>query len=349
VVSILIPVYNAAPHLRRCLDSALGQTLRDIEVVCVDDGSTDGSPAILAEYAARDPRLRVIFQKNNGTLHARSEAARIALGEYFLCLDADDCFRPSIVEQAVSVARRLGVDVVEFSASIRCHGIFQRRRRWRWGSPNLGRMGKILEQPALALEAVAGRISSLLWNKLVRREIFLAADGSIPPEVRIKNFLGHEDELFYILIFLHARSYTAIPAIGCDYTIWPTSISWQLQAFFPKHLATLDTLFLALRTLHQIVPPSLHPHLFDHYARIVFDYTDQWERFTPAQRLLAWQWIVDGFHFSSAAHAFLVGRIFGSKKILRQITANLLRRRPLSLFPGEWARNLLRFLFGKKD
>ena len=89
-VSVIIPVYNAANYLRRCLDSALGQTLKDIEVICVDDGSTDGSSAILAEYARADSRVRVIRQDNAGQGAARNRALELAQGEYAYFMDADD-------------------------------------------------------------------------------------------------------------------------------------------------------------------------------------------------------------------------------------------------------------------
>ena len=71
-VSVIIPVYNAAPWLDACLDSVLSQTLRDIEVVCVDDGSTDSSPLMLEKYRALDSRVRVIRQENRGQGAARN-------------------------------------------------------------------------------------------------------------------------------------------------------------------------------------------------------------------------------------------------------------------------------------
>lgn len=89
-LSIVIPVYNAAKDLRPCLDSVLGQTLDDFEVICIDDGSTDSSPEILGEYAAKDGRLKVVRQDNAGQGAARNRGLGMATGEYVYFLDADD-------------------------------------------------------------------------------------------------------------------------------------------------------------------------------------------------------------------------------------------------------------------
>jgi glycosyltransferase involved in cell wall biosynthesis len=90
-VSVIIPVYNTAPYLRRCLDSVCNQTLRDIEIICVDDASTDNSLGILNEYAARDKRIRIIpFSENRGECAARNAALDIAAGEYMGGCDSDD-------------------------------------------------------------------------------------------------------------------------------------------------------------------------------------------------------------------------------------------------------------------
>ena len=98
--SIIIPVYNVAPYLRECLDSVLAQTFADWEAICVDDGSTDGSGAILDEYAAKDSRFRVIHQRNAGVSAARNEALKKAQGEYIAFVDADDAVVPSWLQYA---------------------------------------------------------------------------------------------------------------------------------------------------------------------------------------------------------------------------------------------------------
>lgn len=90
VLSVIVPVYNTAPWLPRCLESLLGQTYRDLEIICVDDGSKDNSADILDEYAARDSRIKVIHQENAGVSAARNAGLAVATGEYVTFVDSDD-------------------------------------------------------------------------------------------------------------------------------------------------------------------------------------------------------------------------------------------------------------------
>ena len=90
LVSIIIPVYNAAPYIKRCLDSCLVQTHRGLEVICVDDGSTDGSGTMLDEYVARHTNVKVVHQQNGGVVAARKAAIDVATGEFCYFLDSDD-------------------------------------------------------------------------------------------------------------------------------------------------------------------------------------------------------------------------------------------------------------------
>lgn len=97
-VSVIVPVYNAAPYLRQCLDSINAQTLWDFELICVDDGSTDESTGILELYSRFDPRIRVIRQDNAGAGAARNAGMKAATGEYLIFLDADDFFEPLLLQ-----------------------------------------------------------------------------------------------------------------------------------------------------------------------------------------------------------------------------------------------------------
>ena len=111
-VSVIIPVYNASDYVGECLDSILLQTLADIEVICVDDGSTDDSLSILQTYAMLDERLKVIHQENMGPGAARNRGLKEAQGEYLSFLDADDFCKEHMLEQMVAQAEKDHSDVV---------------------------------------------------------------------------------------------------------------------------------------------------------------------------------------------------------------------------------------------
>ena len=117
-VSVIIPVYNTENYLKDCLDSVLAQTLREIEVLCVDDASTDGSAKILASYAQRDPRVRVFTQEQNGgQALARNRGLEEAQGTYVYFLDSDDKIVPEAMEAVESVAEKHRLDGVLFNPS----------------------------------------------------------------------------------------------------------------------------------------------------------------------------------------------------------------------------------------
>lgn len=111
-VSVIIPVYNAQAYLEDCLDSIVGQTLKDIEIICVDDGSTDDSPTILERYAARDPRFLILRQENKGAGAARNHGLRYARGTFLSILDCDDFFEPDMLERGYEAGVSGNADIV---------------------------------------------------------------------------------------------------------------------------------------------------------------------------------------------------------------------------------------------
>lgn len=113
-ISIIIPVYNTEKYLHRCMDSVLNQTYQNIDVVLVDDGSTDGSSIICDEYAARDSRVRVIHKDNGGQSSAKNMALDSGvMGEYVTFVDSDDWIDVDTLEYCLSLQRAYDVDVVQ--------------------------------------------------------------------------------------------------------------------------------------------------------------------------------------------------------------------------------------------
>ena len=111
-ISIIIPVYNVEKYLEECLDSLLSQSLNNIEILCINDGSTDRSLDILQQYAKKDIRLKILNQQNSGSGIARNKGMEQAKGDYLVFLDSDDFFDPTFIEEMYSRALQTESDVV---------------------------------------------------------------------------------------------------------------------------------------------------------------------------------------------------------------------------------------------
>ena len=112
-VSILVPVYNVEAYLPKCLNSLIGQTLQEIEIICIDDGSTDSSGTILDEYAAKDKRIRVVHQKNGGYGKAMNTGLHLAQGEYIGFVESDDFAATEMFVQLYQAAVKYRAQIVK--------------------------------------------------------------------------------------------------------------------------------------------------------------------------------------------------------------------------------------------
>lgn len=191
LVSVVIPVYNAERYLRQCLDSVVTQTLREIEILCVNDGSSDSSLAILQEYADKDARLRVFTQENAGPGAARNRALDEALGEYLIFWDADDHFRSDALEKLYRAAKAQEADVCvcdaqDFEDDSGAPLDHSYLRRPYPDTP--------VFSAADCPERIFNFTSTVVWNKLIRRQFLLDASIRFPPEH------GIEDIRFTLLL-----------------------------------------------------------------------------------------------------------------------------------------------------
>lgn len=112
-VSIVIPVYNVEMYLKECLDSVVKQTLKDIEIICVNDGSTDSSPEILEKYAAKDKRVKVISKPNSGYGHTMNVGIDAAIGEYIGIVEPDDYIKEDMYETLYKIAAEKNLDLIK--------------------------------------------------------------------------------------------------------------------------------------------------------------------------------------------------------------------------------------------
>ncbi len=117
-VSIIIPVYNVEKYLEECLDSAVNQTLKDIEIICVNDGSTDNSLDILKKYERKYKNITIINQENKGLSGARNSGLKIAKGKYVYFFDSDDIIDINLCKECYEISETKELDILTFDASV---------------------------------------------------------------------------------------------------------------------------------------------------------------------------------------------------------------------------------------
>lgn len=111
IISVIVPVYNVEKYLNKCIDSILNQTFKQVEIILVDDGSTDNSPIICDEYCSRYENIKVIHKENNRVSAARNEGIKIAIGKYIALVDSDDWIEPNMLEEMYNKAEEFQTDI----------------------------------------------------------------------------------------------------------------------------------------------------------------------------------------------------------------------------------------------
>lgn len=193
-VSIIVPCYNVAAYLNQCMESLAGQSMEDIEIICVNDGSSDRTAEILREWRDRDGRVRVIDRKNSGVSAARNSGMEAAAGKYIGFVDPDD-----VVER--NMFRRLFDAAVEKDADVAVCGYHEFCDRGGMDMPESGwspSAGFFPEEKAERFRRGTpwSRCAGTVWNKLIRREL-LEENG-----VRFVPGLRQGEDLYFCLMLL---------------------------------------------------------------------------------------------------------------------------------------------------
>ena len=236
ILSILVPVYNTERFLSTCLDSVVSQTLKDIEIICVEDASIDYSKIILERYAKKDSRIRIIWhEKNAGLVKTRKDAVLSAKGKYIMFLDSDDALFPNACEIAYKAIENNKTDAVQFGVQ---HIDFQ---------------GKcITADPAFQIENSnrheddnwlylydKGLIKSwMIWNKIYNAELCKKAFGQMEDDYLVLA----EDAYFLFAFGYYAKSLSLIKDVLYKYRqgsgIWSSGIQEKISLEKYKMLLT---------------------------------------------------------------------------------------------------------------
>lgn len=230
MISIIVPVYNVSAFLPQCIDSLINQTYRDIEIICVNDGSVDNSLEILNEYARKDKRICVLSRENRGISASRNEAIAHSKGEWILFVDSDDWIDTDTCFNALKSAESNDADVVfwsyvrEFPSLSLPKYICNENRIWH-DAPDCRRLHRRIVGPVGEELAFPDKLNAwgTLWGKLYRRSII---DEHRIKLIDTKEIGSAEDVLFNVayftwvrkVVYLHQCSYHYRRATGGSFT-----------------------------------------------------------------------------------------------------------------------------------
>ncbi len=191
-VTVIMPVYNEQSYLATALDSVLSQTLSDIEIICIDDGSTDASLEILKEYHTKDERVRILTENNAGPALARNNGIKRARGEYLAFLDADDFYEPTFLEKLYGLAKEENLDIAiaKYDFYNSAQSKFEASSKADYSK--IYEPGKVTSKSEHPDKILASSISSA-WNKLYSKSFVVDNELSFLTGVRI-----YEDAYFAV-------------------------------------------------------------------------------------------------------------------------------------------------------
>lgn len=215
MISVIVPVYNCEPYVERCIRSILAQTYADLEIICIDDGSTDGSSEILDKLADEDDRILVVHQENAGLVMVREKGIALATGDYVGFVDGDDAVAPDMYERLLKNALSEDADISHCGLCV----IWPDSRR----EPHYGTGKKLLQNGIDALKELLDGVSfdASLCNKLYRRDLLI--NSCLDPTVQ-----SNEDMLRNFTLFSRAKR--VVFEDFCGYQYWSRENSMSNDA-----------------------------------------------------------------------------------------------------------------------
>lgn len=174
LVSIIVPVYQVKEYLDMCIQSLLVQTYPNLEIILVEDGSTDGSDEICDRYAETDERVRVLHQKNRGPSGARNEGLKLAGGEYISFVDSDDMVRPDFIETLYHLTEKYHARMAVCA--------YEKGQEFSLGAKKEREYVLSSEKMLKEWHGKRKKLETVVWNKLYHRSIFDGENGNVFPE-----------------------------------------------------------------------------------------------------------------------------------------------------------------------
>lgn len=242
-VSVVIPIYNTAQYLPECLESVINQTLKDIEIICVDDGSTDDSPQILAGYVLKDERINIIHKENGGLVAARKTGVLAAKGTYVAFVDSDDWIEPDMYEQLFRIAEEYKVDMVTCGFFLEGNYTTTHMDTVSQGMFEGQDMFALRDKAIYNLEQHSSGLKASLCYKLFRKELIQDAQCKIPNEITMA-----EDKMCLLTALLRCSSVYVYHKPFYHYRIRPNSM---VNSGSEEYLLKVYAVYKYLKELYQ--------------------------------------------------------------------------------------------------
>lgn len=253
-LSVIVPIYNAESTLQACLDSILNQSYRDFELILVDDGSTDNSPALCDVYAQSDSRIKVIHIKNSGTFQARKLGVKKAAGEILTFSDADDWLEEDAFEIAMQLFHTYDPDILAYAYD--CGEGKVEKHLYKEGLYGKGDIRKQII-PGMMYDAASGkrRLNPSLCCKLIKKKLFIRVAESIQDRIT----LGEDALITYPAVCLAENIFICnkvlyhyrVHGFSCTRT-YPTERITEVKAFQHHMVRLFDEMGILIQTKYQI-------------------------------------------------------------------------------------------------
>lgn len=242
-VSIIVPVYNSEKYLRRCLDSIIGQTLKEIEIICVNDGSTDSSPQILEEYANEDSRIKVMHKENGGAGSARKAGESLAQGQYLGYVDSDDWVEPEMYERLYKSACDNNVEIVTSGYFYEGDYVTVHFDMVDAGIYRDDGITCLRDSTFYRMEKKGPGLSAYLFCKLFAKNLVSRLKYMVPDSITMA-----EDKMFLLSCILECNSAMVLKEAYYHYMINPSSVVHTINR---NYLLNVNEVYQYLLKLYQ--------------------------------------------------------------------------------------------------
>lgn len=190
-ISIIVPVYNARKYIKICLDSLIGQTFRNIEIICINDGSTDNSYNILEDYKSKDDRIKVLTQKNQGCAVSRNIGLEVSQSKYIMFCDSDDFYEPTMCEKMFNAIESANVNYAMCGTNV----IYKNRKNLKsWDDDYF----KIDNTEVISVDSkyCVSMKNHVLWNRIWKKSIIDEYGIKFPPQALFDDTIFCKEYLF---------------------------------------------------------------------------------------------------------------------------------------------------------